>query len=344
VSQISPPIRIFLAIAIAFLVAWMTVLKPKSEDVSTQPITTGNVATGKPAESTPGKMAEKAKGVVTDANNKQSAAMGEATGSQPATATKPATGTATAPGKAAVTPAGGDLAGVPAPVAKAIREQKVLVIGFFSAKSSDDRDVRKEMMKIDRWNGRVFVTAAPIEKISRWGRIARGVDVQQSPTIVVVGADLKATPLVGYVDTRTIEQAVVDTMRNTTGIFTSGYLRSVNHACARASQALFANPVPNDLAEAPALLTRENKVRASLVADLRGIRAPARYKAFKAATVADAVAMHAVWVRFARDLGRHPTAAVVVRSAAAASKQVAPVNKRFGKRMSKNHVLSCVDG
>jgi hypothetical protein len=344
VSQISPPIRIVIALAVAFLVAWMTVLKPKSEDVSTQPITTGNVATGKPAVSTPGKMAEKAKGVVTDANQKQAAAMGEATGSQPATATKPATGSATTTGKAAATPASGDLAGVPAPVAKAILRQQILVIGFFSAKSSDDRDVRAQMMKVDRWNGRVFVKAAPIEQISRWGRIARGVDVQQSPTIVVVGTDLKATPIVGYVDTRTIDQAVVDAMRNTSGIFTSAYLRNVNHACARASQALFASPDPNTVSEAPALLKRDNAVRTRFVADLRGIRAPARFKGFKAGIVADAAAMRDVWVGFARDIGSHPKAGVVARSAGAADKRLKPVEKRFTQRMSKNHVLSCVDG
>jgi hypothetical protein len=347
VSQISPPIRIFLAVAALFLVAWMTVLKPKSADVSTTPITTGNVATGKPAVSTAGKMAEKAKSAVENANAKQSAA-----GSDPGeTATKsPATGSVTksASGDKQATPAPavqtGDLAGLPAPVVKAIKQQRVMVIGFFTAKSADDRAVRKAMFKADRWDGRVMVKAAPISRMAAWGRVARGVDVEQSPTIVVVGRNLKATALVGYVDTRSIDQAVVDSMRNGGGIFTSNYLRQVNHACASASTALFASPDPNNPSEAPKRLKRDNAIRASLVGDLRGIKAPARYAAFKTGAVADAAAMRDVWAKFAKDIGAHPKAAKVTSAAVAADKQLTPVTKRFQHRMAKQHVLSCVDG
>jgi hypothetical protein len=346
VSQISPPIRIVLAVAALFLVAWMTVLKPKSADVppAPAPITTGNVATGKPAVSAPGKLAEKAKAAAESASKQAAANAGESTSTQGAatgSATKSATGTAKAATPAA---ASGDLAGVPAAVVKAISRQKVMVIGFFTAKSADDRAVRSAMLKADRWGGRVWVKAAPIGQIAAWGRIARGVDVEQSPTVVVVGRDLKATPLVGYVDTRTIDQAVVDSLRNAGGLFTSAYLREVNHTCAGASDALFAAPTARTFAQAPKVLARDAAILSGFVGDLRGIKAPARYKAFKAATVADAVAIRNVWASMAKTAAGHPSHATLARAVLAADAKIAPIGKRFDKRMKANHVITCVHG
>ena len=102
---------------------------------------------------------------------------------------------------------------------------------FWNGKSADDKAVRAALKKVDRWNGRVSVQVAPIRQISKYGRISRGVDVEQSPTIVVTDPELRAETLVGYVDTTTIDQAVVDAFRNTTGLFTSAYLREINGVC-----------------------------------------------------------------------------------------------------------------
>ena len=344
VSQISPPIRIVLAVAALFLVAWMTVLKPKSVDVSAPtPTTTGNVANGKPAVSAPGKLAEKAKSAVENASSKH------ATTLEGETAT-PATGAATktTPGDAAAAKpapaASGELKGLPAAAVKAITQQKVMVVGFFTKQSADDRAVRKAMLKADRWGGRVMVKAAPIGQIGAWGRVARGVDVQQSPTVVVVGRNLQATPLVGYVDKQTIDQAVVDSLRSAGGLFTSSYLRQVNHSCASASSALFASPDARSIAQAPKLLTREAAILASFAGDLRSTKAPARYKAFKSATVKDVVAMRGAWTKLAKDVAARPQRAAVLSSLTSFLKTTEPVGKRFDKRMRSNHVLSCVHG
>ena len=86
---------------------------------------------------------------------------------------------------------------------------------FSNGKSYDDKAVEKALTKINRWDGRVFVHTAPLRKISKYGRIARGVNVEQSPTVVVADRDLQAETLVGYVDRATIDQAVVDARRNT---------------------------------------------------------------------------------------------------------------------------------
>jgi hypothetical protein len=351
VSQISPPIRIVLAVAALFLVAWMTVLKPKSTDPVTTPTptTTGNVATGKPAVSAPGKLAEKARGAVTNASREHETTIegdtAEPTSETPAAgaATGSASGSATATsGATAATPvATGDLKGLPAPVVKAIRKQQVMVIGFFNKDAADDRLVRSAMAKVDRWDGRVFVKAAPIGKVGRWSRIAKGVDVEQSPTIVVVGRNLEATPLVGFVDTRTIDQAVVDAMREAGGLFTSAYLRKVNTTCANASSSMFASPQARGVADAPKRLSAHAAILASFAADLRGLKAPARYKAFKAATVADVVAIRGVYSGLAKSVKANPRPAAVIRNVTAAQGKAATITKRFDTRMERNHVVSC---
>ena len=55
-SQISPPLRIALIAAVAFLAVWMVALRPSGEEpaAETSPAPAGNVATGAPAQSAPG--------------------------------------------------------------------------------------------------------------------------------------------------------------------------------------------------------------------------------------------------------------------------------------------------
>jgi hypothetical protein len=327
----------------------MTVLKPKSDPVTDPtPITTGNVANGKPAVSAPGKLAEKARSAVSNASKAHETTIAGATaeptiaaGATPATGTAPATGAATPAtgGSAAPTAATGELKGLPAPVVKAIAKQQVMVIGFFNKDAADDRAVRRELAKVDRWNGRVFVKAVPIGKVGRWSRIAT--DVEQSPAIVVVGRNLQATPLVGFVDTRTIDQAVIDAMRAAGGLFTSSYLREVNKTCASAASSMFSSPQARTLAEAPKRVAAHAAILGSFAADLRGIKAPARYKAFKAATVADVVAVRDAYSGLATSLRGKPAPAAAVRSVLAAQKKTSAATKGFNARMERNHVVSC---
>jgi hypothetical protein len=339
VSQISPPIRIVLAVAVIFIAAWMTILKPKGEE-PIPPLPAGNVANGQPAVSEPGKMAEAAESAVDSANATAAAGEAAATGSAPS-----ATGTATnVPSTTAGTgaePAAAAVTGVPKPIAKAIAADKVLVMLFWNRKSADDRAVKAAVARTDRWSGRVAVSTAPIQSISKYSRITRGVDVQQSPTVVVVDRDLEARALVGYVDTQTVDQAVVDAMRTSGGLFTSSYLRKVNGVCAAAGRDFFAIPDFSSLGEVPAVAKRESVRWQRFVGDLRAVPAPARYRAFKRATVADAAAMGAAMAAFSGAVAGKPSAARVSTAADAAVKRIEPVNKRFNSRMDSKHVLSC---
>ena len=54
---------------------------------------------------------------------------------------------------------------------------------------------------------------ASIKDVARYAPITRGVNLEQSPTVVVVKGKT-ADALVGYVDSKSIDQAVSDVMRS----------------------------------------------------------------------------------------------------------------------------------
>jgi hypothetical protein len=345
VSQISPPIRIVLAVAVVFLAAWMTVLKPKTADVApgTGTPPAGNVATGEPAVSAPGQVAEAAKGAAA-ATNAQTDAVDAATGGSAATGTAAGTqagSTSTSAPTAAATAKAVEASGIPTPIARAIAKDKVVALLFWNDKSADDRAVRTAFAKADRWNGRVVLAKAPVGRVSRYSSITRGVDVEQSPTIVVIDRNLNATPLVGYVDTRSIDQAVVDALRNSGGLFTAAYLREVNDACAGTSRSLFAIPDAQSPAQARTVARRQAARWQAFTADLRGIPAPARFRAFKRATVADAAAIGSVLATWSAAVSSAGGTAGIVRATATADSRLTPVMTRFTARMDGRHVLSC---
>jgi hypothetical protein len=343
VSQISPPIRIVLAGAAIFLVAWMTVLRPKSDAVppATTPVATptGNVATGQPAVSGPGKLAEKAQAAANNsaANQEQNAgedttAAGSATATTPSTAT-PAAGAATAPRT--------DTAGLPKPIAAAIRHDKALVLLFFDAKAPVDRDVKHAVAKVDRWGGKVFVKAVPARNVGRYSRIVGGAGVDQTPAVIVVDRDLKATTLTGFSDTTTIDQAVIDALRSSGGLFSSAYLRDVNAVCSRYDRGFLTIVEPNDTTQVPRFVRSSSRTWAGFETALRGVKAPKRFAGFKKATVADVSALGAVFADWSTALGKHPSAAKIAASSSTFSKRAKPLTTRLHKRMDAKHLVSC---
>ena len=227
-SQISPPIRIVLVASIAFLAVWMLFLRPKPVEApaaDSAAATAPAVAAGGAKATTPvGKAVESANNAAARADQRAEALAGgvsdTATAPSTAAATAPATAPATQPATSSSTPtykgskaARATAKGMPLPVLRAIADHKVLVILFWNSRAADDRAVRREVAKVDRHHGKVFVHVAPISKIARYQQITRGVDVEQSPTIVVVDRTLQADALVGYNDAGTIDQAVADALR-----------------------------------------------------------------------------------------------------------------------------------
>ena len=66
--------------------------------------------------------------------------------------------------------------------------------------AADDRAVRRELAKANRYDGKVVVDAARRSSKLAANAVIGGADVDQSPTVVVVDRNRKAVVLVGYVD------------------------------------------------------------------------------------------------------------------------------------------------
>jgi hypothetical protein len=340
VSQISPPIRIVLVLSIAVLGVYMLFLRPKAE-VAPPAAPAPNTQTGAPAVSQPGKAVEAAQGAV-KATNKQLESEQSVDGvdaGETATGAKSETGTPGA-NAAAAKPAT-DVKGLPKPIAHAIRKHKVLVLLFWNGKSADDVAVHDALKKVDRWDGRVYVDSAPIKKLSKYGRIARGVDVEQSPTVVVADPELRAETLVGYVDAATIDQAVVDAFRNSTGLFTSAYLRKIDRVCAHASSQLWHIPDPGHASQVPAYLATGHSRWQRFEAAFKAVPAPKKFRALKRATVADNAAAAAVLGEWRAYLGAKPGNARLLASLNKFGPRWNAIAKRYNRRMDAQHVLAC---
>ena len=226
-SQISPPIRILLVCAVAFMAAWMLFLRPKTESgapAASTPVTAAPPveAGGDKASSLAGKAVEKAN----EATATQDARAEELAGGVGETAAAPATNNATAvtqPADAAQ-PVQGTPAklnkkevaagGLPLRVLHALGDRKVVVILFWQPRAAEDKAVRKALAGIDRHHKKVLVHATHIKRVASFQQITRGAEVEQSPTVVVIDRNRQVTSLVGYVDRQTIDQAVTDALRN----------------------------------------------------------------------------------------------------------------------------------
>jgi hypothetical protein len=307
VSQISPPIRIVLVLAVAVLGAYMMFLRPKPEEIP--PLD---------AVATPPAQVE-----VTPE------AVDAAAGTAPATK---AGEQGTAQAGTAVAPAE-DLKGLPKPVRKAIRADKTLVILFSDGRSYDDKAVEKALTKVNRWDGRVYTHTAPLTRISKYGRIARGVNVEQSPTVVVADRELRAETLVGFVDRATIDQAVADARQNTTGLYVDDYKVAADKVCAQYSNRTSAIPFYyiGGPGQADRRYAEGDRVFAAYAADFKAIKAPPAHRSLHNATVADlnafSAALHSASV--AIKPGMKPEAFV------AAYTRFAKTNTAIGKRMDK---------
>jgi hypothetical protein len=338
VSQISPPIRILLVLAVAVLGAYMLFLRPKPEEIP--PVEPADTSV-----SEPGKVRDAAEDAVDAANGQLSEQesvdgvdKGEAASGS---ATKKENGST--PGAAAATTPAEDLKGLPAPVRKAIRKDKVLVVLFWNEKSPDDRAVRKSLRDFPTRDGRVFVHTAPLTRISRYGRIARGVSVEQSPTVVVADRELQAETLVGYVDRTTINQAVTDALRSTDGLFTSRYLRTVDKTCVQYGNRWHSVPwyYNGSRKQVDRRMEHLDAVWASFIADFKAIDAPKKWSAFHKATLADMKAYGAQIHSASRAVTPKLSRLAIDVRITTAEHAVAPISKRADRRFSGEGLLRC---
>jgi hypothetical protein len=144
---------------------------------------------------------------------KPGAASAKPATAKPATAAKPAKPVAPA---AVAKPAKPGLAADAAPgdpsrpLLASVDAGKVVVVLFWNKNASDDRATRRALRSIDLHGGKVVASAVPIGDVGRYEAITRGVQVLESPTVLVIGAGGKARAITGYTQAKEIDQVVSD--------------------------------------------------------------------------------------------------------------------------------------
>jgi hypothetical protein len=335
-------------VAIAFLAIYMVALRPKSStpaSTAAAPTPAGNVNTGKPAVTQFGKAVQQAQGAA-NATEKQMQGEAQSAGA-PAESSATAKSGSSATTKGAAVPPGAvavsaaDVKGLPAPVAKAVQHHKVLALLFWNGRSADDHAVRSAFRHVQTFHGAVYTHVTPLDSIAHYSRITRGADVQQSPTVVVVDRKLKATTLVGYVDSDSINQAVVDALRASGGIYTDPYLKRVNKMCSSVAHDIYAVPQPTSLPQARRYLGRATGRLDRFTHNLRALPAPAKWRAFKRGTLADLGQVSTAYHRLRGDLAGHPNLHSIVGSFTSAGTTVGTAGKRFNHRMDRAGLIFC---
>jgi hypothetical protein len=106
--------------------------------------------------------------------------------------------------------------GLPAPVAKAYRDGKSIVLLLVRESAVDDKLVRDSVERLSSDAG-LAVFVAPAEDVARYSRITQGVGVTRVPALVVVrprasasGDVPEATVSYGFRDSQSVVQAVRD--------------------------------------------------------------------------------------------------------------------------------------
>ncbi|HET8950055.1 MAG TPA: hypothetical protein VFN44_06085 [Solirubrobacteraceae bacterium] len=289
-SQISPPIRIVLVAAIGLIAAWMLFLRPKTEPTPA-PAPAPATAPGVKGLSNAVDKAKDASATSDKANGK----IQQATGGDDAAAAKPGkSGSKEGTAKALVT--GRELPleplsakqtkGLPKPIVKALDKRQVFVVGVFDTKekrwapmASDDRAVRRELTKANRYHGKVVVATSSLGKLSSLNAIIGDLGVSQTPSVVVVDRNRKAVVLTGYVERNAINQAIADARRNSTEVrITDPYVRSLNRTCANFDLRLNRFNLPTTRAAVKPTARRFGRLMSSYRTGFASLKAPAKYR------------------------------------------------------------------
>jgi hypothetical protein len=130
----------------------------------------------------------------------------------PAAATTPAVATTSA---ATTTPAA---ATPPATrvrlnaVQRALKSHKVIALLFFNPAAADDVAVKHELAAIPTRHGRVVKLSVPLTELSHYTTVTDQVQVDYSPTLVLIDRHAQATTIVGFADTFEIANRIDDTL------------------------------------------------------------------------------------------------------------------------------------
>jgi hypothetical protein len=289
VSQISPPIRIVLVAAIGLIAVWMLFLRPKTE-VTPAPTPAPATAPGVDGLS---KAVDKAKDAGA-AQEARDAKVQKATGDDAAEAKSGKAGSKSSSEVALVSgrvlplePLGAEQTkGLPKKIVRALDNRQVLVVGVFDAKekrwaqmAADDRRVRRELAKANRYDGRVVVAQSELAKLSSLNAVIGGLGVTQTPSVVVVDRNRKAVVLTGFVERNAINQAVQDARRNSIERrIKEPFVRQINETCANLFLRIDRFDAPTTRGGIKPALRRFEAIMAAYSAGFASLKAPAKYR------------------------------------------------------------------
>lgn len=221
--------QVLLVAVLAFAGLWFTALRPKPSDPPAAPAAAAQpaqpAASGAAGQSAlPGAMgtsvdAARAARAQGDANaaaasaRSAEAAPPAAPAAAPAPAARPAPPAADRPAPRRAGARREPRGATPAKVRKALARGHAVVLLFYSARSSDDRAVRAELGGVSRRSGRVDVWGVSIRGLSRFKNVLQGVQVMQSPSVVVLGRSRSPMLFAGYTDRTEIDQATAAALR-----------------------------------------------------------------------------------------------------------------------------------
>ncbi len=111
------------------------------------------------------------------------------------------------------------LTNVTAAVLKAeINSGRTVLLLFWNPKSSDDVAVFKETLKVvAHGKGKLVLNVATAEQVSQYGSVTRGVQVYQTPTLLLFDKKGLAVTLTGLVDGYAIEQGIAEAKSGSVG-------------------------------------------------------------------------------------------------------------------------------
>ena len=217
-TQVSRPMLIALAATLLLAASWFTVLRPKPAQTSASTPTPAASPSASSGPTAPG-----VRGLTRAINDAKSVAAGKptpnplpsaTTGGVPA-ATKPAPATA-APAAVKATPvAPAAVVKHKAPSHKAAKHPAPaltrLTLLLFAGSGADDAVARSVVRSLR--GPRVRTIVAPIGAVARYRSLIGDLQITDSPTILVIGADHQARQIVGLPDRRQVQQVLAAAQR-----------------------------------------------------------------------------------------------------------------------------------
>jgi hypothetical protein len=94
--------------------------------------------------------------------------------------------------------------------ARAVADNRKVVIFFQNPKGIDDRAVARSVRSLDRRTKSVVVLTDDVQNSDRYGSMVEDLGVNQAPAIVVIGRSGQASLIEGYTDAESLVQVVAD--------------------------------------------------------------------------------------------------------------------------------------